>query len=170
MRAFKFLRAGAVARFSGFEWPLPDDGPGEWVEAVPARCATGVHACRAGQLPYWLDDELWEIELDGQVLELGHKLVAQRGRLDRRVDEWDEQVLNEFARACLDRLGESAGDDSVVARYEADARRFLAAGEPAFAAFVAARWADLDGGLASYEGERAWQAGWLVDRLALSVA
>jgi hypothetical protein len=167
MKAFKFLRTGAVGRFSGFEWPLPDNGAGEWVEAEPTPCMSGVHACRPEQLPYWLDDELWQVELDGRVLEAGHKLVAQRGRLARRVDEWDERVIDEFAHACLDHLTERAAGDDVATKYEADARRFVVAGEPAFAAFVAARWADLAGGTSAYEAERAWQARWLVDRLGL---
>ena len=65
MRALKALRAGAVGPFSGFRWPTPGDGPGQWVAASPSPCASGVHACLRGQLPLWLHDELWEIELGG---------------------------------------------------------------------------------------------------------
>ena len=61
MIAYKFLRAGRVGPFSAFQWPEPD----VWVRAAPelAACRRGIHACRPSDLPWWLADELWEIEL-----------------------------------------------------------------------------------------------------------
>ncbi len=63
---------------SGTTWPLPtDDGPGPWIEAgAVSPCREGIHACRIGDLAYWLHDELWEIELDGAIHESHHKVVA----------------------------------------------------------------------------------------------
>ncbi len=77
MIAYKFLQAGRVAPFSGVTWP--EDGV--YVDATEgplAACRNGVHGCRVRDLPYWLDDELWEIELDGEVVEDELKLVARR--------------------------------------------------------------------------------------------
>ena len=78
MIAYKFLGAGAVGTYSGFAWPV-----GEWVDVdlplVPSR--RGVHACRVLDLPYWLDDELWVVELDGEIAEQERMVVAERGRL-----------------------------------------------------------------------------------------
>src|SRR5205085_9726919 len=72
MIAYKFLKSGAVGLVSGFRWPTPGAGsPGDWVEArAPVReCEAGIHVCRAGDLPYWMHDELWAIEIDGEAAE-----------------------------------------------------------------------------------------------------
>lgn len=101
MKAYKFLAAGGVGRFSDHRWPPP----GEWVEAeAPLReCTVGIHACRVGDLLDWVDDELWEVELDRDVREAEGMLVAQRGRLVRRVDAWTPALAAEFAEACTER-------------------------------------------------------------------
>jgi hypothetical protein len=123
MIAYKFLRAGGVGPFSGHAWPPPARGePGPWVIAAAGAavvCRRGVHACRPRDLPWWLQDELWEIELDGAVTPGRHKVMASRGRLLRRVDAWDAECAQRFADACarraldhataaLDRAGASA--------------------------------------------------------------
>ena len=78
---------------TGFAWPLPagPDEAGGWVEANgPLEvCGRGVHACRADDLAWWLSAQLWEIEIDGAVLQDDpHTLVAERGRLVARVAGW----------------------------------------------------------------------------------
>jgi hypothetical protein len=103
MKAYKFLATGGVGRFSDFPWPTPDgDLPGEWVESAEPLpdCLTGIHACRLGDLLDWIDDELWEIELDGMILERESMVVAERGRLLRRIETWNEQTAQDFADAC----------------------------------------------------------------------
>ena len=103
MIALKFLDQGAIGRFSGFSWPQPsDDRPGDWVESTDEvkQCFRGIHALRSADLPDWLDDELWEIELDGDIVDAGEMLVARRGRLLRRVDAWDEPTASAFAADC----------------------------------------------------------------------
>ncbi len=103
MIAFKFLERGAIGRFSGFSWPHPsEDHPGDWVETIDEvkQCFQGVHAIRTDDLLDWLDDELWEIELDGDIVDVGGMLVAERGRLLRRVDAWDEPTAAAFAADC----------------------------------------------------------------------
>jgi hypothetical protein len=103
VRAYKFLARGARGRFSDFEWPTPAaEGPGDWVDAGETLedCRTGVHACAAGQLLNWIDDELWEIELAGQIVERDAMIVAQRGRLALRITAWDEGAATEFSHAC----------------------------------------------------------------------
>jgi hypothetical protein len=110
VRAYKFTGHGAVGVFSRFRWPIPIGlSPGAWVEVTdPADvCERGVHACRPADLPYWLAPELWEIELDGPVLDAPYKLVAHRGRLVRRVPGWPE-LEPPFARACAERVRDLA--------------------------------------------------------------
>jgi hypothetical protein len=102
VRAFKFLDAHGLTVMSGSGWPLPtDDGPGPWVEAGSVRpCHEGIHACSAADLAYWINEELWEIELDGEILLTHHKVVARRGRLLGRVPAWSGGVAGELATWC----------------------------------------------------------------------
>ena len=51
-------------------------------------------------LAYWLHDELWEIELDGDVQESLRKVVGRRGRLLRRLDSWSAGVARELSGWC----------------------------------------------------------------------
>jgi len=111
MKAYKFLTHGGTGRFSDFRWPLPTNGgSGDWVEAGEALedCRTGVHACTPRQMLDWIDDELWEIELDGEIVERDAMIVAQRGRLLARVTAWDDRTAQEFADACAWRSREFA--------------------------------------------------------------
>jgi len=101
--AFKFLERGAVGRFSGFAWPQPSaDHPGDWVTATDEvrQCYDGVHASQTEDMLNWLDDELWQVELEGDITVHDGMLVARRGRLLHRVDAWNEQTASVFAADC----------------------------------------------------------------------
>jgi len=98
MIAYKFLAPGAVAPFTGFRWPVPDDGPGPWVECASERADLGIHACRARDLAYWLDTELWRAELAEPVGEGQRQVVASRGRLLERVEAWGPEAAARFAQ------------------------------------------------------------------------
>lgn len=163
MIAYKFLRPGGVAPFSSFTWPTGSPGPGPWVEAEPHVCASGIHACRAGDLPFWINAELWEIELDG-ALDGMRKVVAQRGRLLRRIEAWDRTVAGEFGEFCVAAVDELG----TMADFASDARELVAAGDVAGASFVAARAAETAAGTSAYDIERQRQADWLVARLELT--
>ena len=106
MIAYKFLRSGRVGPFSGFQWPEA----GVWVRAPRdvAACKRGIHACRASDLPWWLADELWEIELDGPVRADEHKIIAPAGRLCSQVEGWTPGCAQEYADACAWRAQERA--------------------------------------------------------------
>ena len=99
--AYKFLGLHRTALYSGSVWPL-----GDWIEADGplALCRNGVHGCRGGDLPGWLDDELWIVELDGELEEDGDVVLARRGRLVRRVDAWDGITALAFAESCVRRM------------------------------------------------------------------
>jgi hypothetical protein len=163
MIAYKFLDEGAVGPFTGFGWPV-----GEWVEAAGVDpCIEGIHACRLRDLPVWLGRELWEIELDGEIVERERKLVARRGRLTRRIDEWNEHVAHEFGRFCIQRTRERVGFLPVLGGFVADVERFVALRRIPIAGFAAARAAELRDGPTAYDEERSAQAAWLADRLGL---
>jgi hypothetical protein len=188
--ALKFLAAGAVAPFTGFQWP----SRGEWVSAPSDRADAWIHACRVQDLPYWLDEELWRVELDAPVRETRYQIAAPRGRLVERVEAWSSSLAREFAEACAWRardvalphlapaihdtiagaasLGAIAAVEvargSLAGAYLADTVKYAREALPALTSYVAAVLSSsLGGGLASFEAERAWQARWLAERLGL---
>jgi hypothetical protein len=61
-----------------------------------------------------------------------------------------------------------ARDRAPEPRWVRDGRETLAHGEELFVALAAARAAELAGGADAYDAERAWQAAWLAERLALA--
>jgi hypothetical protein len=106
MIAYKFLAQGRLGPFSGFRWPEP----GVWVHTSgePALCRRGVHACRPVDLPWWLAEELWEVELDGAVHAGRHKLTAASGRLGSHIATWTPARAQAFADACAWRARDHA--------------------------------------------------------------
>ena len=161
MIAYKLLRPGRVAPFSGVVWPPP----GEWLEAEALDpCQAGVHAATAAQLPLWLGlGELWEVELGDAVVE-ERKVVARRGRLRRRVDAWDEDTQAAFIAACAAEAQRRAAAAPDLAGYAEDLEPAMPAAD---AAFVAARLAELHEGAPGYDAERRRQAEWLAHTLGL---
>ncbi len=164
MNAYKFLRADGASVFTGFAWPLPGDGPGDWVEAPLDPCRSGIHACRVTQLPHWAGRVLYEVELDGEVVEEATKLMAARGRLVRRIAAWDEQ-RDAYTRMCADRAHELARGAGLE-QWDAVVEPSVPEG-PALLGFVAARIAEEISGPDAYVAERRRQADWLRRRLAL---
>jgi hypothetical protein len=99
--AYKFLAAGRRGRFSNFTWPEP----GEWVRASGPldACRSGIHACAVDQLPFWLDEELWAVELGGETIRRGNQLVAESGQLTEQITAWSPATAHEYAEACARR-------------------------------------------------------------------
>jgi hypothetical protein len=170
---YGFLGEGAVAFLSGFRWPQPTDRePGPWVRAGADAPGEVVRGVPVEQLPWWFDDELWELELEGSVVSAGRAVTADRARLVRRVDAWTPEAANELVAACEQRVREAALDgyaDDVVL-YAKDAGRPAAAA--AVAAYIAAHALaggekDAPGYKAGFERERRWQVAWLKRRLQL---
>jgi hypothetical protein len=166
--AYKFLRPGGTSLFSGFRWPMPDGGPGAWVDARVEPCRSGVHACRPADLPLWVGRTLYEIELDGEIVEQRMKVVASRGRLTRRIGAWDDELRDAYTRLCADRAHELAlGASPPLEEWDAAIEPSVPEG-PALLGFVAARIAEEISGTDAYHAERARQTEWLVERLGLT--
>ena len=167
MEALKFLRPGRVGPFSKLTWPEPR----EWLEAEghPELCRAGVHALLPDRLAPWIAEELWRVELeDAHALAAG-VVVAPRGRLLSRMEEWNDETAREFARACAAHVADAPS--ARAAEYAADAK---ASAEEAAADFTAttvgymaahAAEATRPGGFAK---ERLWQSRWLAERLGVS--
>jgi hypothetical protein len=161
--AYKFLRRDGAGVFTGFAWPPP----GQWVEADPEPCRSGIHACTPAQLPLWAGPLLYEVELDGEVADIGMKLVGARGRLTRRIDAWDDDARDAYTRMCAGRAHELArGASPPLDDWDAVVEPSIPEG-PALLGFVAARIAEEISGTEAYHAERARQADWLQERLAL---
>ena len=164
MIAYKFLRSDGTGVFTGFRWPSQD----EWVDAPVDPCRSGIHACRASDLPYWVAGSLYEVELGGDVLELRMKVVAPRARLVRHIPAWEEEVRDEYTRMCADRAHElAASAPESLEDWDAVVEPSVREG-PALLGFVAARIAERISGRDAYFEERARQADWLAERLGLS--
>lgn len=162
MIAYKFLDEGRVAPYSGLRWP----DPGSWLESDSVEpCVSGVHACRIRDLAYWLRAELWEVELEG-VVEGERLVVAQRGRLVRRVEAWNDAAAEAFGTSCGKEARRRAACSPNLAGYADDAEN--PESPPQFAAFAAARLAELQDGPSGYDAERARQAAWLAEVLGLN--
>ena len=193
MLAWKFLSPGAVAPFTGIRWPLPGVG---WMEGR-SKPDSRVHACALEDLPYWIDQELWVVELEGEVARARRQLVAARGRLVARVDEWPAAEA-EFTGACIERtrrrvidalLAAGREDDAAVlsAPREPEAERqtalSIAGSGPAYVgyvadvirrrpypgtcAYIAANAAAAIGNVRGHDQERAEQAAWFSARFKL---
>jgi hypothetical protein len=179
VKAYKFLRRGAIAPISGLPWSTAAPGPGPWIEVegplVPGR--SGLHACLPESLAYWLHDELWEVELDGDVVRAEDVVVARRARLSRPVDAWSTGVATRFlAASCAHAVALAAeatpaGQDRARAWIVA-AETHVTRGNVAFGAYTAAMGvARLDGEVADpvrFREERLWQSGFIAAELALS--
>jgi hypothetical protein len=190
MIAFKFLGAGAVAPYTEFRWPIG----GEWVNAPVDRAGVWIHACRLGDLPYWIDEELWRIELEVPVREARYQIASPHGRLLGRIAGWNPPLARKFAEACawrardvalprlpahmrdaiagsadLGAIAAGAGAaGSLPAAYLSDTAKYARRGLPAMTSYIAAVLASsLGGGLDAFEAERAWQARWLAQQLGL---
>jgi hypothetical protein len=172
MRAYKFLRRDGTNLLTGFRWPV-----GEWVEADGPLvwCANGIHACRVEDLPHWLGQELWLMELDGETLAVPDAIVGRRGRLAERIGAWSGGVAQEFADSCAQRASALASGAPSVAGRASDSVADAAIGWVSGAAYVAAAVAaEVATGRRAgplyqhhFLAERTRQAGWLRNRLAL---
>jgi hypothetical protein len=165
VKAYKFLAADGSGIFSGFAWPLPNGAPGGWVTAEVELCRTGVHACRPGDLSYWVGPTLYEIELDGEIVEEGMKVIAPRGRLFRPIEAWEDTTRDEYSHMCIARAGELAAAAPELTPWSPPSE--AAAAGPALMGFIAARMAEAIGGVQAYVDERARQSAWLAERLDL---
>ena len=163
MNAYKFLHRGRVGPFSGVTWPPP----GSWLAAIPGDrdpCRDGVHACSVEQLPLWIAEELWAVELHDPVLEMPAKVVGVAGQLVARVEAWDADAAHAFIDETIARC-DAAGYAEDLRAYCIDSPDpFRAA---ALSTLIANRGAHAAGGDAAVHAERAAEVAFFERLLAV---
>ena len=123
MRAYTFLSGDSTSYLTGLRWPTPTEGRTAWIE----RDDSAIRACLEHELVWWLDDELWEVELDGDVRELGRSLVASRGRLVARIEQWTADAAWEVVAVCARRIRDRAVDSLRAGGRDEEAAELAAA-------------------------------------------
>ena len=73
------------------------------VEGELIACENGYHFCTIEQLPRWLSEEIYEIEVDEEILECKNKSVARSIRLTKKLN-WNEKTQRLFAADCAERV------------------------------------------------------------------
>jgi len=132
-------------------------------EGELVMCENGIHYCDGEkQLLSWLNSQIYEIEVDGEEMRGDDKCIAQRGRLLRRIEAWNECEARLFACDCAEHVLEHFEtcypDDNRPREAIRMARRFAngeATDEERAAAWAAA-WAAA--------GDAAWDAAWAAAR------
>ena len=158
--AYAFTGPGARRPFAGDRWPEA----GTWTDRA--------RASRVEHLPVWIAAELWVVELEGAVRDVGTQLRADRGRLVARVDAWDGNAAAAFAEDCAARIRAFAArsePNDAMAAYREDAAS-LGPADANVAGWVAAQAAAAVEGEDGGARERSRQAAWLAERLELEPA
>jgi hypothetical protein len=92
MRAFRFLAVDHRDPRTGVVWT------GDWI--APSG---GVVAFRKEHLHHWIAPELWQVELDGPIVERELSLIGARGRLRAQIEGWDANAATDFLGWCAAR-------------------------------------------------------------------
>ena len=111
MKYYKFLTEDNRGEYSGYDYTpyLPKGSePGEWLPEISIEnlkeCADGYHACKPAQLLYWINAQLYEVELSGKIIDSDSKSYAQRMRFVRKVETWNEKTAQQFNIWCAEQV------------------------------------------------------------------
>ena len=159
MTWFKFLADGATGPFSGYRWPPPRGSrdPGAWAASTQPLdpCRSGLHVCREVDLPFWLHEELYLVDVDGQVLEYDSFVLVPRARLLRRVEAWGPGSAYRFSCECAWRVRDLTAAALRRRGRPGDADRLLGCSAITELGEAARRVDAGDGGLAGYAADAA---------------
>ena len=194
--AYKFLARGAVGPVSRARWPLPEGSQaGAWLgtEEPVALCRSGVHACLKEHLAFWLHEELWRVELGGDLSTGLDCVLSPRGRLVEKVGAWSEEggaqrfavAVRDHASSLIDERPEE--ERAALRGYVEDASWHVNNGRPESPALAALcssmavaklsvmakktnveAHTEADALEHAYRLERAWQSAWIVDQMGLT--
>ncbi len=107
MKYYKVLLDNHSCVGSNMSWTkyLPDDdNPGKWTPKLRgelALCKKGYHLTDTNHLIDWIvGNQLFEAEVDGEILQGDNKIACRRMRLVRRIETWNDSTLRLFAVWC----------------------------------------------------------------------
>ena len=180
MKYYKVLKSdGSCVNGGKGKWHLPKkkkDGtwtPGKWMPEIEGElepCENGYHICRPADLVHWLDEAIFEVEYQGEIVEDDNKCVIRKARLLRGVEAWNEKSARLFAADCAERvlpIYEKEYPDDDRPRKAIQAARDYANGkitkDKLAAAWDAARAAAWDAARAAAR-DAAWAAAWAAAR------
>ena len=95
------------------KWSLPtqnEDGtwtPGDWMDDIHGEleiCDNGYHVVKFDQLIYWLNTRIFEVEVDGEIIEDYDKSVCRKCRLVRELTAWNERSVRLFTCDCAEHV------------------------------------------------------------------
>ena len=112
MTYYKFLSKDGTSSCPKTHWSLPtknSDGtwaPGAWMPKAEelAFFTSGYRVCSRESLVNWVNDELYEIEVQGKHIEADTMSCWQQSRLMRRVDTWNERTIRLFMCDCVEHV------------------------------------------------------------------
>ena len=99
-----------TGEYSGFDYTpyLPTgDQPGEWLPEIEGElemCVRGYHVCTKKSLTSWINANLYEVEIGGDVIIGDDKIVASKMRFVRKVDTWNDRTARLFACWCAEQV------------------------------------------------------------------
>jgi hypothetical protein len=183
MKYYKVLdKHGCSCHGGEAEWSLPTrnaDGtwtPGEWMPEIEGElkpCRNGYHVVTLEQLPNWLGERIFEVEVGDEIVHADDKSVVRTCRLTRECTGWNERTARLFACDCAERVlylfearypddGRPRKAIEIARRYaegKADVEELAAARDAAWATAEAAEGAVWDASRAAAEAA-AWAAAW----------
>jgi hypothetical protein len=109
MKFYKVLGGGGEPCNGGSgKWNLPKGKrPGKWMPKIQGivPCERGYHLCRAEDLMFWLNEEIYEAEGRGKSIRHDNsKDVFEQARLIRKIEPWNEKTACLFAADCAEHV------------------------------------------------------------------
>ena len=101
---YKALKADGRSTNVGWLWPLPSAGkPSAWqkISEPPVLCHVGYHGWLSLDRAMQEGEQVWEMELAGEIVRDHEKAAGQRARLLRLAWHWEPEIVGHGARRCL---------------------------------------------------------------------
>jgi len=116
MAYYKFLTSEHKGEYSDYDFSeyLPKENEsGAWLPTVETLsiCESGYHCFEPKDILSWINAELWEVEVGGDVLKGNEKLCAQQIRFIRKIEAWNEKTARLFACWCVRQIWHLLADD-----------------------------------------------------------
>ena len=99
---YKVLGKNQICHHGGNGQWLP---PPNWMPAIKGdlvACQNGYHILKREQVILWLGPEIWEVEVDGEIIKDTEKCLVRKARLTKQLKNWNERTARLFAADCAE--------------------------------------------------------------------